>query len=97
MKRTSWLALTLGIVSLAGCGGAAFYATTPPPPVRVEARGIAPGQGFVWIDGYWGYRGGRYDWVPGRWTRPPHPRAQWVPGQWEHRGNKYRYREGHWR
>jgi hypothetical protein len=98
MNRAGWLALVLGALSLAGCGGGyAYYASTPPPPVRVEARGVPPGEGFVWVDGFWAVRGGAYTWEPGRWTRPPRARAAWVPGRWESRGGRYIYREGRWR
>ena len=98
MKRTTWLALLLGSLSLAGCaGGYAYYASTPPPPVRVEVRGYAPGPGFVWIDGYWVSRGGSYSWAPGRWDRPPRGRSTWATGHWENRHGRYYYRDGHWR
>jgi len=98
MTRILGTAVILGGLSLAGCaGGYAFYATAPPPPIRVEARGIAPGPGLIWIDGYWGYGGGRYAWVAGRWERPPRPRAVWVPGRWETRRGRYYYRQGRWR
>ena len=99
MKRTLGIAVILGGLSLAGCagGGYAFYASTPPPPVRVETRGVAPGAGFLWIDRYWGYNGGRYAWIPGRWERPPRGRARWEPGRWETRRGRYQYRQGRWR
>ena len=99
MKRALGAIVILGGLSLAGCAGGsyAYYATTPPPPIRVESRGVAPGVGFVWIDGYWGYRSGAYVWVPGRWDRPPRPRARWVPGRWEARRGRYYYRDGRWR
>jgi WXXGXW repeat (2 copies) len=99
MKRTLGMVVILGGLSLAGCAGRgyAYYASAPPPPVRVEARGVAPGAGFVWVDGYWGYRGGSYAWVPGNWARPPRPRAVWVPGRWETRRGRYYYRSGRWR
>jgi hypothetical protein len=98
MNRGAWLALVLGAFSLTGCaGGYAFYAATPPPPLRVEARGFAPEPGFVWVDGFWAVRGGGYVWEPGRWARPPRARAVWAPGRWDQRGGRYYYREGRWR
>jgi hypothetical protein len=98
MNRAAWLALVLGAFSLAGCtGGYSYYASAPPPPVRVEGRGVAPGAGFVWVDGFWAFRGGAYAWDPGHWVRPPRPRAVWVPGRWDRRSGRYYYREGRWR
>jgi hypothetical protein len=98
MKQTLGIVVILGGLSMAGCaGGYAYYSSAPPPPVRVEARGVAPGAGFVWVDGYWGYRGGNYAWVPGNWVRPPRARAVWVPGRWEMRRGRYYYRQGRWR
>lgn len=98
MKRTLGIAVILGGLSLAGCaGGYAYYASMPPPPLRAEVRGVAPGVGFVWIDGYWGYSGGRYAWVPGYWGRPPRGRSRWEPGRWETRRGRYQYRQGRWR
>ena len=94
-------ALTLAAASLAsiGCAGGyvSGYAASAPPPVRFEERGRAPGAGYVWINGYWGYRGNNYAWIPGRWDRPPRGRRRWEDGRWEHRGNSYRWREGRWR
>ena len=99
MKKTGLLAIVLGAVSLAGCGGYGYaaYATVPPPPVRVEAFGVAPGPGYVWAQGYYTYRGNNYVWVPGGWRRPPRGRTTWVPGSWENRGGRYHFHEGHWR
>ena len=51
----------------------------PPPPPRVLAvRPVAPGPGFVWIEGYWYVVGSRYRWHAGYWTRPPYEGARWV-------------------
>ncbi|MBV8847057.1 MAG: YXWGXW repeat-containing protein [Bryobacterales bacterium] len=102
---TRWLLVSaLGLASLAGCGGGgsvgagfSFYAPIAPPPPRIETFGPAPGPGFVWIDGYWGYRNGGYAWVPGRWERPPRRGSVWVSGGWERRGDRWGYRPGHWR
>ena len=102
MKTLLGTAVILGGLSLAGCagggyGGYGYYASTPPPALRTEARFAAPGPGYVWIDGYWGNRGGNYSWVAGTWVRPPRARARWVPGRWENRNGRYYYRDGRWR
>ena len=97
MKRLG-LVLALATFSLIGCvGGGGYYARVPPPPLRYEARGVAPGAGYVWVDGYWGWRGWRHEWVAGRWARPPRSRAVWVNPSWERNGDRYRFHEGHWR
>ena len=99
MRRGWMLSAALVAISLTACagGGYVYYAPAPPPPVRAEVFGVAPGPGFVWINGYWGYRGGGYAWTPGRWERPPHRSARWEEGRWERHGNRWGYREGHWR
>ncbi len=99
MKRTGWIALILGGLTLAGCGGyyGGYYASVPPPPARYETYGYAPGPGYVWVGGYYTYRGGGYAWVPGEWRRPPRGHSAWVEGRWESHDGRYRYRQGHWR
>ena len=102
--KTTWLVtatIAAGLM-LAGCGGGygygnGYYARTAPPPARVEVRGYAPGPGYVWLDGYWGYRGNSYAWTPGYWARPPRSRHTWEAGRWENRGGRYYYRNGRWR
>lgn len=68
-----------------------------PPRVRVEHRGRAPGRDYVWIGGYQRWDGHAYVWVPGRWDRPPRPRAVWVAPRWRHDRRGYVFIEGHWR
>ena len=51
----------------------------PPPPMRSYAyRPSMPGHGYVWVDGYWNFFGGRYSWVSGYWMRPPFSGGFWV-------------------
>jgi hypothetical protein len=69
----------------------AAYVAPPPAPVAYVAP--APGAGFVWVGGYWNGFGPRAIWVPGRWVRPPFPRAAWVAPRFF--GGRY-YR-GYWR
>ncbi len=96
---TSALALALmagGCAARVGYYGE--YVSAPPPPPRHEIIGVAPGPGFVWIEGYYAWRpGSGYYWVPGHWERPPRPRAHWVPGRWERTRHGWVWREGRWR
>ena len=62
MKRGTikqWMLLSLmgGVLTAVGCGPGyvGIYARTAPPPIRVESYGPAPGAGYIWINGYWGY------------------------------------------
>lgn len=99
MRRWALFGL-LGIgLATTGCAGGyvGYYASTPPPPLQAEYYGNAPGPGFVWIGGYWGWQGGRYAWIPGRWERPPRGYHRWEAGRWVPRGGRYQWREGHWR
>lgn len=77
--------------------GGTVYVSQPPPSPIVEQYVVAPGPGFVWVSGYWGWYGGRYAWVRGRWARPPYRHAYWVSGRWAPYGHRYAWRPGHWR
>ena len=73
-----------------------IYIGPPPPAVRYEVRPPMPEQGFVWVDGYWGPRGGRYVWVPGAWQRPPYPGAYWSHPHYDHYRQGWQAHESHW-
>ena len=98
MKRSWLLPLSFAVISLAGCGaGVTYYAPVPPPPLQVEAYGLSPGPGNVWINGYWGYEGGHHVWHGGHWEKPPRPNAHYVAARWDRKGDQYAFREGHWK
>ena len=50
----------------------------PPPAPRVVRVPVAPGAGYLWVDGYWYPDGRRYRWHEGYWTRAPYEGAHWV-------------------
>jgi hypothetical protein len=100
IQRLSWLlagALLLAAVSLPAAAGVRVYVNVPPPSIRVEAHGVAPGPHHVWIDGYHRWDGVAYVWVPGRWAAPPRAHAHWKAGHWvkSHRG--WYWVDGHWK
>lgn len=96
-KLTLLLLLVMTILMFAACGGGYAYVRVPPPPPRYGIIGVAPGPGFVWVDGFWDWRGGNWFWVDGRWQRPPRARASWVPAHWVRTGRGYKLVPGHWR
>ncbi len=102
MKRR-WLVPAVLIFGalMSSCAVRGAYVSSYGPPPRYGVIGVAPGSGFVWAEGFWDWRGGRYVWVSGRWMRPPRSGAVWVPGAWEERHEHGRrgweFRRGHWR
>lgn len=88
--QTGMLAL---MISLAGCAGEYIVSTQPSEPYYV--RPASPGVGYVWVDGDWYWRGGRYVYRNGYWARP-HGARVWVGGSWYRHGNGYRWRRGYW-
>jgi hypothetical protein len=66
-----------------------------PPAPYVEVVPALPYPGAVWIGGYWGWRGGRHAWVPGRWDRP-RPGYGWRAHGWVNDGGRWHLRGGGW-
>ncbi len=64
-----------------------------PPPMRmVRVQPRSPGEGYLWITGYWYPVGNHYKWHAGYWTRPAYAGARWV----EPRHDGGRYYAGYW-
>jgi hypothetical protein len=65
-----------------------------PPPPRVEVV-PASRRGYVWVPGYWGWRGNRHHWVGGTWVRE---RRGYVYAQpaWVQEGEHWRFNRGGW-
>jgi hypothetical protein len=72
--KTKWIASLVLASALAtpAFAGVGVYIGAAPPPLRYEVRPAMPGPGYVWVDGYWNWYGGRYVWRPGVWQRPPY-------------------------
>jgi hypothetical protein len=69
---------------------------TAPPPAPVETVAVAPGPGYVWIDGEWIWNGS-WIWMAGHWGYPPYPHAVWVRSYWSHGSRGWHRAPGHWR
>jgi hypothetical protein len=58
----------------------------------MRVRPVAPGPGYIWIDGYYYPVNGRYHWHEGYWTRPPYAGAAWIGPRYD-RGQFF---QGYW-
>jgi len=85
--KAKWLicaAAATAMLAVPAFSQVSVYIGRTPPPLRYERRPPPPGEGYAWVDGYWGARDGQYVWVPGRWDRPPYPGAYWSHPHYDH-------------
>ena len=66
-----------------------------PPPPYVEVVPPQPFPGALWIGGYWGWNGGRHQWVAGRWEHS-RPGYAWRPHTWVQEGGRWHLHAGGW-
>src|SRR5579863_4285318 len=68
-----------------------------PPALPVYEQPICPGEGFMWVPGYWAYDDDDgYYWVPGTWVEAPEPGFLWTPGYWGWNNGLYLWNAGYW-
>lgn len=70
-------------------------ATTEPPDPVYEEETPAPSQGYIWINGYWGWNGIDWGWHWGRWESPP-PGRIYIQPYYERVGPRVVYVRGYW-
>ncbi|HEY0193943.1 MAG TPA: hypothetical protein VGC42_22655 [Kofleriaceae bacterium] len=76
---------------------APYYVSSSPPEPLYEQMSDSPGDGSVWIDGYWHWNGYEWLWINGRWEREQvgyvyvEPSYDWVDTQ-----AQYVYTPGYW-
>ena len=98
--------LILGSLVAAAVGGLALPAAArsnvdvyvnvgAPPPAYYEVV-PAPRAGWVWVPGYWDWRGHRHHWIAGHWVRARHGYAYHVP-HWYERDGRWYIARGGWR
>ncbi len=74
----------------------ALIVPVPPPPPRRAVVVRQPAPGYVWLDGYWDYRGSAWGWVAGHWGRPPAVSVRWIRPQYVKVDHGWRYVPAHW-
>lgn len=87
-------AAMLSLFAVSCAPSAVIVAERPAPPVIV--RPAPPRPDYVWVEGEWIVRGGRYTWQNGYWVRPRYGRV-WESGHWERTRGGWYWQRGHWR
>jgi|SRR5579859_8091776 len=67
-----------------------------PPALPVYDQPPIPGDGYVWMPGYWAWGPNGYYWVPGTWVLPPGIGLYWTPPWWGWNGAAYVFHAGYW-
>ena len=69
-----------------------------PPPLLDYAQPVVPGEGYVWMPGYWSWNADdlNYYWVPGTWVLAPQAGYLWTPGYWAFENTGYFWHIGYW-
>ena len=92
MKKTFLTIAIAGALAATSCTVDGYVDTAPADVVYT--RPVTPGPDYVWIEGDWVTRNGRYEWREGHWARPRN--RVWISGNWESRGGGYYWRRGYW-
>ncbi|WP_255176126.1 hypothetical protein [Bordetella genomosp. 5] len=67
-----------------------------PPPLPAYQQPPVPGDGYIWVPGYWARNAIGFYWVPGAWVIAPYAGALWTPGYWAYDTSYYRWNPGYW-
>src|SRR5258708_36177981 len=94
--RSLVLALALLGASVASSAAVFVSVAIGPPPLPVYEQPLIPGDGYIWVPGYWAYGPYGYYWVPGTWVFAPYAGALWTPGYWGWGGAAYLWHPGYW-
>ena len=89
------VALIAGAQLLTACTG--YVVATGPPMPPDEVVVVAPSPQYVWVPGYYSYRGGNYIWIQGSYQIPPRGRNKYVQGEWMKTPKGYKHGRGHWK
>ena len=83
-------------ISAASSAQFGLFVSFGPPPIPVYEQPICPGDGYIWVPGYWAWDGSEYYWVPGTWVLAPEVGFFWTPGYWEWGLSGFFFHEGYW-
>jgi hypothetical protein len=94
--RTILIALALLAMPAAALAQVGVSITIAPPELPVYEQPICPGDGYIWVPGYWAWGDDDYFWVPGTWIEAPQVGFLWTPGYWGWGGSSFVFYDGYW-
>ena len=95
MRKTIIAALLASSAAVFTLPAAAeVYVNIAPPAPRYEVV-PAPRHGYVWVPGYWDWRGNRHVWLRGHWERERHG-YYWHPNRWVEHDGRWVLERGRW-
>ena len=94
MKKLSIIAAAALLFTLYSCTGGGIVVGTRYETPYYE-RPPRPYPNYIWIEGDWVVRGGRYVYQHGYWG-PPRGHRVYVGGSWHQRGGGWYWRRGYW-
>jgi hypothetical protein len=88
---------TAGIAAGNGAASepAPYSVDSMPPEPLYEQMSPSPGDGFVWIDGFWHWNGYEWVWINGRWERDQAGYV-YVEPSYDYVGEQFIYVPGYW-
>lgn len=90
----SMLAASVAGIAVPLPASAAIIVQVAPPPMRHESV-PEPRRGYLWVPGYWDWRGNRHAWVKGTWQRERKGYRYNQPA-WEERDGRWHMNRGGW-
>jgi len=75
-----------------------IFVSFAPPPLPVYEQPLCPGDGYIWVPGYWAWDDGfgDYYWVPGTWVLAPEVGFLWTPPYWGWSDGGWVFYDGYW-
>ncbi len=96
LSRVAFLLVLL--VPIGAWSQVSIFISVAPPPLLIYDQPLVPGDGYIWMPGYWVWSPSDddYYWVPGTWVLAPNVGELWTPGYWAFENSGYFWHRGYW-
>src|SRR5579859_5462508 len=97
-RRTLLFVLALLAMAIPSFAQVRISVAFGPPAIPIYDQPLCPGEGYIWIPGYWAWDddGDDYFWVPGTWILAPEVGFLWTPPYWAWADGAFVFYNGYW-